>query len=97
MVIYLSGPITGDKNFAKQFARWHYLLEQQGHTVVNPACLPVGLDPKAYMPVCLSMLEQAEAIAMLPGWESSRGATLEKLYAEYQGKRILYANGDELT
>lgn len=97
MVVYLSGPITGDPRFAEKFAQWDVKLTNKGFKVINPACLPVSLNPKSYMPVCLSMLEQAEAIVMLPGYENSKGAMLELRYAEYQGKRILYANGDELS
>ena len=61
----------------------------------NPPALAVGsVNEDAYMPICLSMLDAADAIYMLRGWENSDGAKLEKSYAEYQGKTVYYEKGD---
>ena len=91
-VLYLAGPMTGVKGFnRKRFmdAEKSILETYMTVTVLNPALLPVDLPEDAYMPICLAMLEQADAVAMLPGWGTSRGARLEKEYAEKQGKTIL--------
>ena len=61
-----------------------------GFTVLNPAVLPDGLAPEQYMPICMAMLEQAEGIYLLEGWEDSPGARLEWQYALYQGKTVYY-------
>lgn len=66
------------------------IFEKHGHTVLNPAVLPSGLDPDAYMPICLSMVDAADMVFMLTGWELSKGARLEYAYADYQGKQIMY-------
>ena len=92
MIVYLSGPITGNDNYAEDFARWERIVKEAGDSPINPAKLGLGLNETSYMPICLSMLEQADAIFMLPGWEKSRGANLEKAYAEYQKKGIMYAD-----
>lgn len=34
------------------------------------------------------MVNAADAVLLLDGWEQSTGATIEKLFAEYQGKKI---------
>ena len=42
-----------------------------------------------YMPICLAMVTAADVVFMLPGWEESPGACLERAYAQYQGKKII--------
>lgn len=91
MVIYIAGPITGNDNYAEDFAKWERYAKEKGDIPINPAKLGLGLNQKSYMPICLSMLEQADAILMLPGWANSKGANLEHAYATYQKKVILYA------
>lgn len=36
------------------------------------------------------MLNQADEILMLDGWENSKGAMIELLFAEYQNKKVTY-------
>lgn len=44
-----------------------------------------------YMRVCLEMLKMCDAIYMIPGWETSKGATKEYEYAKKLGL-IVYKN-----
>lgn len=37
MIGYLSGPITGQKNYRQQFARAAGALKELGYIVINPA------------------------------------------------------------
>lgn len=91
MKIYLSGAMASCMNtYKKIFSRKQSELETQGHIVINPSALPIGLASDKYMPICLSMLESADAIYMFNDWQNSKGALLERAYAEYQGKEILY-------
>lgn len=76
--------------YRQKFARAQKMLEDEGHIVINPAVLPVGLDMDKYMPICLSMVDGADAIFLFNNWQNSKGALLEKAYAEYQGKEILF-------
>lgn len=46
------------------------------------------MPKEKYMPICLAMLEQADAICMLDGWEDSDGANIELAYANYQDKAV---------
>lgn len=76
--------------YKQKFARAQKMLEDEGHIVINPSVLPVGLDSDRYMPICLSMIDGADAIFLFNNWQNSKGALLEKAYAEYQGKECLY-------
>lgn len=91
MRIYISGAMRSCMStYRQKFARAQKMLEDEGHIVINPAVLPVGLDMDRYMPICLSMIDAADAIFLFNNWQNSKGALLEKAYAEYQGKEILF-------
>lgn len=95
MIIYIAGQISGRDNYKQFFDDAQIRLEQEGHIVINPSFLPVGLETDRYLPICLPMLDASDAIYLLKGWETSKGACLERLYAEYQGKKIIKeGNGD---
>lgn len=90
MVIYIAGKMAGDPDYKTKFDAAESYLTRKGWTVLNPACLPEGLLPGKYMPICLAMLNAADAIVLLDGSDTSPGATLEKLFAEYQGIGLVY-------
>lgn len=91
MIVYIAGKMNGLPDKGREtFAKAEEYLKSYGHIVLNPACLPDGMKPHQYMPICLAMLEQADAVCLLEGWEYSKGAILEKLYANYQFKKIFY-------
>ena len=92
MKVYIAGKMTGLPNKGRsRFMAAHAILEADGHTVLNPAILPDDLDRTDYMPICLAMLDAADAIYLLPNWADSPGAKLERAYAEYQGKVVIEA------
>lgn len=64
-------------------------LEREGHIVLSPAVLPVGLKAADYMRITGAMLEAAEAVYMLKNWKDSDGAQIEYALAVYTGKRVL--------
>lgn len=87
--IYIAGPMTGIDDLGRTaFNAAESYLSYKGWTVINPACLPIGLKPTAYMPICLAMLDAADVVCMLKGWETSKGACLEYHYAKAQGKTV---------
>lgn len=89
MRIYISGPISDCQDFRINFERAKGLLESKGHTVINPAHLNEVLPDathEEYMSICIQLLELAEGIYMLNGWQQSKGATAEYWIA--QTKRL---------
>lgn len=87
--VYIAGPMTGhdDFNFPAFYeaeARWR----KAGWDVVNPAN-PDWLDWswEDCMEKCLGLLIRCDAIALLDGWQSSRGARIEYAVARECGIR----------
>lgn len=93
--VYIAGPMTGypDCNFAAFHAAAERLA-QAGWKVFNPAENFGGrkdLPREEYLRLDLAVLARCDAIAMLPGWEDSRGAKLEYLVARELGCTIIDA------
>lgn len=91
MIVYIAGKMTGLINYGRHnFSAAETRLVSRGHIVLNPAVLPIGMPKERYMPICLSMIDAADAVYALDNWVDSPGARLEVDYAAYKGKTILY-------
>lgn len=91
MKIYISGAMAScQSTYKRKFNEMAKRINANGDIAVNPAVLPNGLDHKRYMPICFDMIDASDAILMLKDWTTSKGAKLEKAYAEYQRKTVLY-------
>ena len=86
MKIYIAGKITGDPGYLDKFREEAEKLEGMGHIVLNPAELPEGMSKAEYMRICLAMIDCADSVFLLPGWQGSPGAQLELAYCRYIGK-----------
>lgn len=78
--IYVAGPMTGLPDYnLDAFAIAATRLRALGHDARNPGSRGVieGYTWRDYMRDALSLLLHCEAVALLDGWETSRGATLE--------------------
>lgn len=89
--IYLAGPMTGlpDLNFPAFHAAAHQ-LRACGHTVINPAEINPDhtMSWEACMRKDIAALVTCDSIYLLPGWQESKGATLEHHIAERLGLAI---------
>lgn len=88
-VVYLSGPMTGiaDFNFPA-FANAAAAWREAGFDVRSPHEAFGGDKTRAYAEYIredVRMMLDCTAIAMLPGWEASRGARMELHLAQMMG------------
>lgn len=91
--MYLSGIITANENCKKEFATAHLFLSQMGYIVINPAELDKvaeGLTYEQYMQIRYRLVEIADIIFMVSGWQKSKGANAELSYAKSLGKKVMY-------
>lgn len=86
--IYIAGPVTGDPDYRDKFNAAECYLIVKGWRVLNPAVLPDDLDPDDYLPICMAMLDRADAVVLLRGFAHSEGAKIEYMYSEYQKKEV---------
>ena len=88
--IYISGPMSGIEfhNYPAFHAAAKH-LRAQGYTVINPAEIePDEQTWEAFMRADIKALMDADAVAVLPGWEQSRGAKIEVELARQLGMEI---------
>ncbi len=93
--VYIAGPMTGrsERNFPA-FDLAAQRFRDAGWTVANPTenfdgC--TDLPRAVYMRADMILLARCDAIAMLPGWQESRGALLEYLNARELDLTVLDA------
>lgn len=80
--VYVAGPMTGypDNNFPA-FHSAARALRAAGFDVVNPAEIVPESGAKdwaAYMRADIRELVTCDVVALLPGWETSKGAAIEQ-------------------
>jgi len=96
--IYLAGPITGEPNWKEVFGKAAQDLASIDYIILNPAEIAKLVDTQLVLPTyrdyfstgLLMMVKNADAICMLPNWESSPGARAEHEVARALNMEIFY-------
>lgn len=87
--VYISGPMTGLPGY--NYPAFHAAarrLRSMGYYVLNPAESFEGDTSRPredYMRKDIEMLLQADMVALLPGWEKSKGVAVELAVATSLG------------
>lgn len=82
---YISGKISGNPNYEFEFDCAHRRMQHSfpTHLIVDPTEI---CDPSwswiRCMSVCIRALLRCDAIVLIDGWQSSRGARIERLIAK---------------
>lgn len=89
ITLYIAGPMTGHDDYNRPaFHQAAAQLRAAGYHVISPAETP---QPTAHPQwadwtrASLKRMLDADAIALLPGWQASQGASLEILIADELG------------
>ncbi len=94
MRIYISGKITETDitETRAKFKATQELIEKMGHEAINPFNIidVPGLPWEAYMIAGMSWLFDCDAIFMLRGWKTSKGARIERAIAREMKMNIYY-------
>jgi hypothetical protein len=92
MKIYISGKITGLKNYKKRFNKAEKHLKKRGFEVVNPVtvgeALPENSDWSKYMKLDIRAMLDCQGVYLLDNWQDSKGAVFEASVARTCGMEI---------
>ena len=92
--VYIAGKISGTDDFIERFGKTEEEFIKIGCEVLNPAKLtsimPISTTHDEYLTLCYCMIEMADVVYFLNGWEKSPGATMEYQYCVRHGKRCMF-------
>jgi hypothetical protein len=86
--VYISGAISGQVGYKKEFERAEEMLKSNGYVPINPVKLVPrkdnGGEPFNYTSLLFNaiyLLRNCDAIYFLPSWKHSKGSHAEKYFA----------------
>lgn len=79
MKVFISQPMMNKPNdiLQKERAELVEKLESEGHEVLDSVFDLVNGTPLQYLAKSIEIMDKADAVIMMKGWEESRGCTME--------------------
>ena len=93
--IYVSGRISGTRDYACRFAAAETRLLLRGHDAINPVKRTKKGKYADMIRADLRLIDECDAVYMLKDWMQSQGARLEHDYAAATGKEIIYEEDEK--
>ena len=93
MKIMISQPMRGKTNAQIRSERQELVkqLEMQGHEVIDTVLdISENKSPIYYLAKSIELLDKADAVVFMPGWQQARGCKIEETCAKEYGKFLMY-------
>lgn len=91
MKVFISQPMRGKstKKIKEERKQIVQELENQGHEVIDSVLdISEGKSPVYYLAKSLELLDKADCIVFMKGWQEARGCRIEHMTAVEYGKFI---------
>lgn len=93
MKIMISQPMRGKTNeqIREERAELILKLEAEGHEVIDTV-LDISENKSSifYLAKSIELLDKADAVVFMPGWQQARGCRIEEICAKEYGKFLMY-------
>lgn len=93
MKIMISQPMRGKKNEQIRAERAELILklEAEGHEVIDTVLdISENKSPLFYLSKSIELLDKADAVVFMSGWQQARGCRIEEICAKEYGKFLMY-------
>jgi hypothetical protein len=88
--LYISGKITGDKDYHKKFKEAEIRIDGVGFYPINPAaCISADTGWSEAMRIAVGLMLNSDGVALLDDWKKSKGARIEARLAHDIGIPVM--------
>lgn len=93
MKIMISQPMRGKSSEQIRSERQELVkqLKMQGYEVIDTVLdISENKSPLFYLSKSIELLDKADAVVFMPGWQQTRGCRIEETCAKEYGKFLMY-------
>ena len=87
-IVYIAGPIIDAPDYYEAFDEAENDLRVMNFITLSPAHLSTDMPVDRYASVCAAMLDSADAVYLLEGWETSKDQYLTMTRDYARAKRL---------